>query len=66
MGNKADLEHKVSEDEIRQWSTQNGVSYFLISVKNSEKVDEPFMALSKKMIERKKMEVKAELCRTAK
>ena len=47
MGNKNDLEKRVSEEKILDWCTKNRIRYMTTSVKNNVNVEETFMTLAK-------------------
>lgn len=47
LGNKSDLERRVSEAEINEWCSQHKVKYLPTSVKNNTNVEESFMTLAK-------------------
>jgi small GTP-binding protein len=47
LGNKSDLERKVSEEEINEWCTMHKIRYLPTSVKDNTNVEESFMRLAR-------------------
>jgi GTPase SAR1 family protein len=47
LGNKSDLERRVSEAEVSEWCASHKIKYLSTSVKNNTNVDESFMTLAK-------------------
>jgi small GTP-binding protein len=53
LGNKNDLPNKeISEDDIRPYAEKYGTEYYLTSAKTGEHVEEAFVNLAKKIVER--------------
>ena len=51
LGNKSDLERRVSEAEVMEWCNQHRVKYLSTSVKTNLNVEESFMTLAKMVYE---------------
>ena len=51
LGNKSDLERRVSEAEVKEWCGQHRVKYMVTSVKNGLNVEECFMELARMIYE---------------
>jgi Ras-related protein Rab-1A len=51
LGNKSDLERRVSEAEISEWCTLHKIRYLSTSVKNNTNVEESFMTLARMIVE---------------
>ena len=52
VGNKADLtERQVSHEEAQAIAEKHGVPYVEVSVRDNSNVNEPFMQLTKKMLQ---------------
>ena len=47
LGNKSDLERRVSDSEVQEWCTTHKIKYLNTSVKNNTNVDEGFMMLAR-------------------
>ncbi len=53
LGNKNDLPNKeISEEDIRRYAEKYGTEYYLTSAKTGEHVEEAFLNLAKKIVER--------------
>lgn len=55
IGNKSDLEaeRKVSKEEAENFAKQKEMLFFEASAKSSENVNESFLALSKRLMQKK-------------
>ena len=51
LGNKSDLERRVSEAEVMEWCGQHKIKYLSTSVKNNTNVEESFMSLARLIYE---------------
>lgn len=51
LGNKNDLERRVSEAEVLEWCNSHKIKYLPTSVKLNTNVDESFMTLAKQIFE---------------
>lgn len=47
LGNKSDLERRVSEAEVNEWCSSHKIKYLPTSVKTNSNVDESFMTLAR-------------------
>ncbi len=47
LGNKSDLERRVSEAEVNEWCNAHKIKYISTSVKNNTNIDESFMTLAR-------------------
>lgn len=47
IGNKSDLERRVSEAEVNEWCSAHKIKYLSTSVKNNVNIDESFMCLAR-------------------
>ena len=56
VGNKADLERKVSFNELKNFSENKGLNYIEVSAKNGINIDLIFEKISKEMIDKLKTE----------
>lgn len=55
MGNKADMEFKVDREHVENFCRNAGLSFYYVSAKTGEGVDEMFTDLSQNLIKVSKM-----------
>ena len=54
VGNKSDFtERQVSQEEARSLAEKHGITYFEVSVRDNNNVKEPFMELTKRLLQSK-------------